>query len=155
MLFEEFAKNQPLLSIVLFSLIISLFLTITYKLLTNQKRIKELREEQKKFQGRIKEEKDREKMMEIQKEMLKKSAELMHLTMRPTLITFIPILFVFIFLRNLYTTAKVGAIISWSINIPILCSILPGLCDGAGWLLSYILFSTVFSILIRKIMKVY
>jgi len=155
MIFEEFVKNQPLLSIIIFSLIITFVLTLIYKIFTPQNRTKELREEQKKIQGQIKVEKDSEKMMALQEELLKKSAELMRLTMKPMFITLILIWPTFIFLKNLYTTAKVGAIIPWRFNLPILCSWLPGLCDGAGWLLSYAILSMIFSIILRKIMKVH
>jgi len=154
-MFEEFVKNQPLISIILFSFVISLALTLIYKMLTNQKRIKELKEEQKELQIKMKEEKDKEKMLEIQKSMLEKSAELMKSTMKPTLITFIPLLLIFIFLKQTYTAAEVGNIISWSIKVPVLCTVLPGVCDGAGWFLSYVIFSLIFSILLRKIFKIH
>jgi uncharacterized membrane protein (DUF106 family) len=148
MLFEEFAKSQPLLSMMLFSFIISLLLTFIYKALTNQQRIKELRDLQKDLQMRLKGEKDQQKMMGIQKEMLEKSAELMKITMKPTFVTFIPLLLVFIFLKQLYTAAKVGDLISWGVNLPLVGT-------GAGWLLSYVLFSLIFSISLRKILKIH
>ena len=155
MIFEEFVKSQPLLSIIVFSFIITLVLTLIYKWFTNQNRIKELKEEQKRLQSKIKDEKDNEEMMKLQEDLLKKSAELMKITMKPMFITILLIWPTFIFLKNLYSTAGVGAIIPWSFNLPVLCSLLPGLCDGAGWFLSYAIFSMIFSIIIRKILKVH
>jgi uncharacterized membrane protein (DUF106 family) len=54
MIFEEFVKNQPLISIIVFSFIIMLVLTLIYKFCTNQKRMKEIREEKKSIQTQIK-----------------------------------------------------------------------------------------------------
>lgn len=155
MIFEEFVKSQPLISIIVFSFVIMLVLTLIYKFCTNQKRMKEIRDEQKLIQTQIKTEKDPQKMMGLQEQLLKKSAEQMKATMLPMFLTLLFIGPVFIFLRNLYITAKVGIILPWNFNIPVFCSILPGLCDGAGWFLCYIIFGTVFSIIQRKILKVH
>jgi uncharacterized membrane protein (DUF106 family) len=153
-MFEEFVKAQPLLSIVLFSFVITAVLTFLYRILTKQEEIKALKAQTKELQAKIKAETNKEKQLELQKKMWEISGELMRHSMKPTLVTMLPLLFIVLWwLPRLY--AGVGAIIPWNIKIPILCSILPGLCDGAGWLLCYIIFSTFFSITLRKIFKIY
>jgi uncharacterized membrane protein (DUF106 family) len=145
MIFQEFVKSQPLLSIILFSLIITFVSTWAYKLLINQVKMKEIKERVKSLQEKMKAEKDQTKMMQIQKEMLQLSGEQMRLSMKPMLFTFLPFLLVFAFLRNVYNGT--GDIISWGINLPLVGT-------GAGWLLSYIILSLIFSIILRKIMNV-
>jgi len=49
-------------------------------------------------------------------------------------------------LKSLYS--GVGDIIPWGADLPLVHT-------GAGWLLSYIIFSMIFSIILRKILKVH
>jgi uncharacterized membrane protein (DUF106 family) len=91
-------------------------------------------------------EKDQNKLMGLQKEMLSLSAEQMKHSMKPMLFTFLPLIAVFAGLKSLYT--GVGDIIPWGADIPLFHT-------GAGWLLCYIFFSMVFSITLRKILKIH
>ena len=151
---KEFVTSNPFLSIVVITFVVTVLQTWAYKKLTDQKKIKELREKIKGLQGKIKAEKDKEKQVQIQKELMPLLGEQMRLTMRPTLYTFAPLILIFIALRWLFSGT--GTIIPWSINIPLVCDIalIKGLCDGAGWFLSYILFGILFSTALRKIFKV-
>ena len=146
MILQDFATGMPLLSIIVFSFLITLVLTFMYKFLTKQEELKELKERVKKIQEEMKAEKDQNKLMELQKEMLKLSAEQMRHSMKPMIITFIPLLLVFAGLRSLY--AKIGDIIPWGADLPIVHT-------GAGWLLCYIFLSFAFSLILRKLMKVH
>lgn len=144
-----FVQAQPLLSITLFSFIITVFMTYAYKRFTDQEKMKEFKEKQKEMQKKSKEFKnDPGKLMELQKEMMQLSMEQMKQSFKPMFITFIPLILVFIFMRNLYTVAEVGNIIYWKVNVPVFG-------DGAGWLLSYIILSLIFNSILRKIMKVH
>lgn len=145
----EFVKWSPLVSIIVFSLVITLLLTLSYKKLTDQKRMNELKEKQKKLREEIKASKNEpEKMEKLQKEMMEISLENMRLSFKPMLITFIPLLFVFYGLRVLYMDmAKVGNIITWGTKLPVIG-------DGAGWLLCYILFGFIFSLILRRLFKI-
>ncbi|MCL6500718.1 MAG: EMC3/TMCO1 family protein [Candidatus Pacearchaeota archaeon] len=144
----EFVKWSPLFSMIVFSLVLSFLLTLAYKKLTNQKRLNELKEKQKKLREEMKASKNEpEKIEKLQKEMLDASMENMRLSFKPMLITFIPLILAFYGLRVLYTDmAGVGNIISWGANLPIVG-------DGAGWLLCYIIFSFIASILFRKLFR--
>lgn len=146
---QEFVKSFPLLSMALFSFVITLLSTIAYKKFTNQQKMKELREKQKEIQETSKQFRNNpDKMLELQQEMMKLSGEQMRASMKITLITLLPFLLIFNFLKNLYMDAGVGDIMKWGINIP-------GLGTGGGWLLSYLIFSIIFSMFLRKLMKVY
>lgn len=145
MVFEEFVKAQPLLSIMLFSAVITFFLTLIYKFLINQDKSKEIKARMKEMQEKSKNEKDVKKMAELQKEMLELSMQQMRMSFKPMLITFLPLILVFGGLRALYSST--GDIISWGAKIPIFGT-------GAGWLLSYIIFSLIFGIIFRKILGV-
>jgi uncharacterized membrane protein (DUF106 family) len=98
------------------------------------------------LQQKAKEEKDKDKIIEINKEMMQLSSEMLKMSFKPMLITFIPLIVVFTLLRSLYSTAAVGNLITWGTNIPIIG-------DGAGWFLCYIFFSFVFSLIFNKIFK--
>lgn len=144
----SFAGLPPgLISIIVISFIVTLFQTLVYKKLSDQKRIKELKERQKEIRKELKQATGK-KLEELNKEILSLSAELMKLSLIPSIVTLLPLLLVLWFLKNSYTAVGIGNIISWGANLPIVGS-------GAGWLLSFIVFSIIFNILLRKLMKVY
>jgi len=147
MFLVDFVLWSPLVSIIVFSLIITAILTYLYKILINQKKSQELKERQKELQAKLKGEKDPAKLAGIQQEMMKISMDNLRLTMKPMLITFLPLLGVFAGLKWLYMdAAKVGNIINWGAKIPIVDT-------GGGWLFCYIIFSLIFSIILRKLFK--
>jgi len=83
---------SPFWGICLVAFIISLLITLAYKLFTNQNEVKRLKEEQKEFQKRIKElRQNPEEMMKVQKDAMKKNMEYMKHSFKPTLITMLPI----------------------------------------------------------------
>ena len=87
---------NPFWAIVLISLIISVFITVLYKFVTNQDLMRELKTKQKEFQKKMKGlRSEPEKMMKVQKEAMKVNADYMKQSFKPTLITFIPILLIF------------------------------------------------------------
>lgn len=124
-------QQYPQYSIIGISFIITLAMTLVTKYLTNQKRMKELKDTQKSCQQKLKEHKDNPKELEkIQKEMMASSMELMKHSFKPMLITTIPLLFVLFWIRQVY--------------------------DGVlgGWIWWYIISSITFSIILRKLLKV-
>jgi len=144
----NFVQNSPLLSIIAFSFIITFFLTLAYKKLVNQKKFNEFKEKQKELREKFKEYANQpDKIAEIQKEMMQSSAESMRLTLKPMIITILPLLIVFWLLKKLYMDlANVGNIIHWGAKLPLIGT-------GAGWLLCYIIFSFIFSLILRKLFK--
>jgi uncharacterized membrane protein (DUF106 family) len=145
----SFAGLPPgLISIAIISLVITFLQLLAYKKLSDQERIKEIKERQKQISKEIREVKDEKRLQALNKEMLSLSGELMRLSMWPSLITLLPLLLVLWLLRNVYTANGVGNIISWQANLPIVG-------NGAGWLLCFIVFTFVFNLVLRKIMKIY
>ncbi|MBW2963287.1 DUF106 domain-containing protein [Candidatus Woesearchaeota archaeon] len=86
----------PFWAILILSLIISLAITLVYKFATNQKKMKELKDEMKANQKKMKEMKNEpQKLMAMQKEAMKKNMEYMKHSFKATFITLIPILIIF------------------------------------------------------------
>lgn len=87
---------SPFWAVVLISLIISVLITLAYKVFTNQEEMKRLKEKQKEFQQRMKELRNNpEQMMAAQKENMQISMQYMKQSLRVTLITMLPILLIF------------------------------------------------------------
>lgn len=87
----------PVLWIILIiSLVIAVLITVIYKLMTDQNLMKQLKSELKEFQKEMKELKDHpEKRMEVQKKAMQTNMKYMMHSMKSTLVTFIPIIFIF------------------------------------------------------------
>jgi|SRR3989344_668326 len=87
---------NPFWGIVILSFAISLLIVVIYKLVTDQKEMKKLKDEQKEYQKRLKDLKHNpEEMMKVQKEAMKKNLTYMKHSFKPTIITFIPIILIF------------------------------------------------------------
>lgn len=89
----------PFWTIVLVSVITSLISVLAYKYFTNQSLLKEISDDRKAFQKRVKEAPNTDEKMRLQKEMAEKSMEKMGIPLKesfkPMLITLIPILIIF------------------------------------------------------------
>ncbi|MBI2103030.1 TMCO1/EMC3 family protein [Candidatus Woesearchaeota archaeon] len=84
---------SPFWGIVILGVGIAFLSTIAYKYLTDQRKMKDLKEKQKEYQKRMKElRSDPQKMMEVQKEAMKSNMEYMKMSFKPTLFTMIPLL---------------------------------------------------------------
>ncbi len=87
---------NPLWSILLLSLIISLIIVLIYKAMTDQNEMKRLKEELKEHQKKMKSSsKEPDKLMKLQKEAMSVNSRYFMKSMKPTLITFIPIIIIF------------------------------------------------------------
>jgi len=135
----------PLMSIpspynlLLVSFILTGAITLTYKFLTDQKLMKEMKDEMKSLQKEMKELKDQpDKVMSHQKKVMEKNLKYMMQSMKPTLITFIPIIIIFGWLRAYYTDLGNPVIIF-----------------GLKWIWVYIIFSIILSISLRKVLKIH
>ncbi len=129
---------NPLFGMIFISFILTLIVTLIYKYTTDQKSMKELKDDLKTLQNKMKEHKaDASKMMEIQKESMEKNIKYMKHTFVPMILTFLPIIIIFGWIGAKY--AEEGKIFF-------------GLF---GWLGTYIIFSILFSYGLRKALKVY
>lgn len=95
-IFDPLLTLDPLWIVLIISLIVSLLITVIYKLTTNQSLMKDLKAELKEFQKEMKELRDDpKKMMEVQKKAMQTNMKYMGHSMRATLFTFIPIILIF------------------------------------------------------------
>jgi len=96
-IFNPILILPPVLSILIVSLFLTLITTLAYKYLTDQTRMKELRDEMKKYQAKIKAltKENPEKAMKMQQEMMGKNMELMKHSFKPMIYTFLPLIIIF------------------------------------------------------------
>jgi len=87
---------SPFWALVILALFISIIVTLVYKWTTNQAHMKELKDKQKEYQKQMKELRSNpQEMMKVQKEAMKINFEYMKHSLKPTLITMIPVLLIF------------------------------------------------------------
>lgn len=126
-------------NLLLMSFLITGIITLAYKFFTDQKLMKELKDELKALQNEMKELKEHpEKVMELQKKAFEKNMKYMMQSLKPTLITMLPILLIFGWLRSYYTVLG---------N--------PVVLFGLSWFWVYFIFTIILSIALRKLMKIY
>ncbi len=149
-LFGWAIRISPLFGIIVISFALTLITTLAYKFFTDQHAIKDLRDSMKNLQQRMKESADDKHKIELSKEMWSKNMEAMKHNFKPMLITFIPIIIIFGWLRKTY-------------ECPQLLEGITNLCTPFGpiflnyfqWLGTYFIFSILFSILLRKLFNVH
>lgn len=133
--------------VILISLILTVFINIFYKLFTDQEVMKELKAELKSLQKEMKTLKDNpDKFLKVQKEAMSKNLVYMKHSMKPTLITFVPLIIIFGWLRSTFNES--GDIVTWGFHFPLFGT-------GLGWLGTYFFSAIIFSIVIRRIMKIH
>ncbi|MFH1425284.1 MAG: EMC3/TMCO1 family protein [archaeon] len=121
---------------ILFSIIIALFLTLIQKYTTDQETLRELKKEQKLLQEEMKKYKEHpEKLMELQKKQFAIIPKTMEITMRPIMYTSIPIILFFRWFNDYFAD-------------------FPTKILGMHWLLTYIIFSMIFTTIFRKVFNV-
>lgn len=118
--------------------LITLVTTIIQKYATDQKAIKELKKEQKELQEEMKKYKGNpEKLMELQKKQMEFFGKMMPMTMRPIIYTGVPIVLFFRWFYDYFSVLgdpKFFGIFSWF------------------WF--YLIASIIFSLILRKVLKV-
>jgi len=127
----DWMTANPKLSLILISIGVTLVMTLITKKFTNQVRMKELKQIQKDFNKKMKENSGNpEVIMQIQKEVMNVSMEMMRHSFKPMLITFLPLIILFWWIRGIYS----------------------GILDH--WIWYYIVASIISSIIFRKIFDV-
>lgn len=130
MTITELILVNPRVSIVILSFIASLVITTISYFLTDRKKMKEIKERQKDIRLELKKFKnDPEKVMELNKKMMADFPEQMRASLKPMLVTIVPILIFFGWLKSTFAATDIAA----------------------TWLWWYIISSIIFSIFIRKI----
>ncbi len=133
--------------IILISLILTILINLFYKLFTDQELMKSLKKELKELQAEMKELKDHpSEFLRVQKKAMEKNLAYMKHSMKPTLITFLPLIIIFGWLRHRFSEA--GDIINWGFHMPLFGT-------GLGWLGTYFFSAIIFSLVIRKLFKIH
>jgi uncharacterized membrane protein (DUF106 family) len=135
MALKEWMITNPKLSIIFISFTVTLIITLINKFFTNQERIKEIKKRQKEIQEKIKEHtkrNEKDKILELQKEILDGSMELFKHSLKPLIISLIPILLIFWWIKDVYSTTTIAK----------------------SWIWYYIVSAIIFSIILRKILDV-
>ena len=132
-----------LLGMIIIVLLLNLVLVLIHKYTTDQEKLKSLKDEQKKLREEMKQLKDQpEKLMELQKKQMSNMNESMFksfdLVMKPLLYTFLPIILFFRWFNDFFIALQ---------N--------PKIFIGLGWFGTYIIFSIIANLLLRKALKVY
>lgn len=97
-----------LYSVLIISFAVSLLINIVYKFMTDQKRLKEIREEIKVYQERMKQLRDDpKKLVEVQRDAMKLQMEMFTQTMRSTFITIIPLILMFAWMNAHFAYAPI------------------------------------------------
>lgn len=117
---------------------LALFMTVIQKYATDQKTLKEMKEEQKKLNEEAKKVRDNpERMMQIQKESMKFMVPMMKLSMRAMVFTGIPIILFFRWFNDFFMIIEDFKFFGF-----------------LNWFWFYLLGSIIFSSIFRKILKV-
>ena len=123
-------QNYPKTSIMIIAFLVTLVITIVNSLMIDKKRMKEIKDKQKLLRAEMKKCKDNPtKVMELNKQMMEDLPEQMKQSFKPLLITMIPLLILFKWLRQAFLVTPIAGTWFW-------------------W---YIGGSLVFSIVLRKI----
>ena len=126
------------LGMLILVLIITFFMTIMQKYTTDQKTLKEMKAQQKVLQKEMKEYRDHpEKMLEIQKKQMEIVGPMMKLSMKPVIFTAIPLILFFRWFIDFFV--GIGD---------------PKFFGFLNWFWFYLIFSIIFSSVLRKILKV-
>ncbi len=132
---------SPFWFLLLISIALSVFVSLVYKFMTDQTLMKELKKDLKKYQAGMKDAKDdTAKVSELSKKAMSANMKYMKQTMRPMLITMLPFMLIFWWLRKIFGEVIVVPLSFW-----------PG---HLGWVGTYIIFSMIFTTLFRKLLKV-
>ena len=95
-------ETNPRLSIVILALAVTMISTLVTKWLTNQEHLHSLKKRQKEIQAELKNCKDDCEIKEMQMEMMKITGTMMKSSFKPLLVTFIPFIILFYWIRGFY-----------------------------------------------------
>lgn len=110
----EFIQNNPRTAIIMLSFLVTLFITIVNFFMVDKKRMKEIREKQKALRAEIKKFKDNPaKMMELNKQMMEDMPEQLKHSFKPMLVTIIPLLILFAWLRSTFAITSIAGTWFW------------------------------------------
>ena len=122
----DWAMLYPHLSIVLIAVLVTIFITTIRYFLTDRVKMREIRERQKKLREEMKLYKEHpEKMLELNQKMLEDFPEQMKQSFKPMVVTLIPVILLFAWMRPFYAGTTIASTwFWWYIGASIIFSIL-------------------------------
>lgn len=122
---------------IIITLVLTLLTTILQKYATDQKTLKEIKDEQKRLQEEMKKYKDNpDKVMQLNKRSMELVGQTMPLTMKPIIYTAIPFVLFIRWFGDYFAVHTVKIL-------------------GMSWFWAYLVLSIVFSSILRKVLKVH
>lgn len=108
----DIIQVNPRTSLVVISFVVTLFITIVNYFMTDREKMKEIRERQKSIRKELKQHRNNpEKMMELNKKSMEDSLEQMKHSWKPMIVTMIPLLIFFSWLRSTFAETAIAS--SW------------------------------------------
>lgn len=112
----DIIMTHPKISIIILALAISFIISLVNYFLLDKERMRQLKQRQKEIQEKIKHHQksgDMEKAMALQKELLADMPELMKHSLKPAIITIIPMLILFSFIRGAFAQTSIAETWFW------------------------------------------
>lgn len=107
-------QSYPRISIIIIALLVSFFISLVNYIVMDKEKMRDLKARQKKLNEEMKLHKgDTQKMMELQKQMLSHAGENFKSSLKPMLITTIPILVVFSMVRGAFAQTVIVSTWYW------------------------------------------
>ena len=113
-MFLDFVQANPKVSVILMGIAVAFFTSLVNHFVMDKERMLEIKKRQKELQKEMKEHQkagNHAKAMELQKEMMTYVGETFKHSFKPMLITIIPILVFFAFIKGVYATTAIAS--SW------------------------------------------
>ena len=135
--------SSPIIDVYIITIFASLFITLINKHFTDQPLLKRSKEEMKSLQKEMRKvmRENPKKAQALQKEIFKKNMVMMKQNLNPKimLMTMLPMILIFIFIKNNYTQFDQFLNLGFA---------------TFGWLGTYIIFSIINSVILKKLLKV-
>ena len=121
----ELIQSNPEISIVALAFLVSIAITLINYFMVDREKMKQIRQKQKQLREEMKKFKDNpEKMMEINKQMLEDMPEQLKMSFKPMVITLVPLLILFAWLKSTFAATSIASTwIWWYIGASIVSSI--------------------------------
>lgn len=130
MTLTELIQINPRTAIIIMSSLVTIFITIITYFMTDREKMKEIRDRQKELRKEMKKYRDNpEKVMELNKKMLEDMPEQFKHSLKPMIVTIIPLLILFGWLKATFAVTVIAK----------------------TWIWWYIGSSIIFSMIIRKV----
>lgn len=111
---QAFMQSNPRTGVILVALLVSLFVSVVNFFVLDKEKMHNMRARQKTLQEEMKQHKDNPaKIMELQKEMFSHIGETMRHSLKPMLITFIPLILLFPIVRSMLLTTEIAKTWFW------------------------------------------